>query len=1181
MEIQAQDEQRNVNFRRASCLSMLTVLAIWAVLAAFPAAAQTTFGSILGTVTDQTGAALSGTTVTLTNVGTADHRTVQTDNNGSYQFVNLTPGTYSLDFEKTGFQRVKRESIPVVVQSAVRVNASLQVGNVNQTVNVEAAAPIIETQPGPLGQTVEGRVVQEMPLNGRNVFNLLTLAPGVVAQGSTSGSPLGNQAGGTFTNNTGWGNYQIGGGMANQSAFFLDGVPLNTPYANNTSLVPTQDAIQEFRVESNAVDAEFGRFAGGVVNMATKSGSDQFHGSAYEYIRNKVLNANNFFNNRNGLDRPAFTQNQYGVTSSGPVVRNKLFYFFSFEGFALRNGRPTITTVPTAAMRKGDFSELRDSKGNLIPIYDPLTTCGLAGTPACPAGQTTTRQAFPNNQIPSNRFDPTSAAFMNFWGQPNRPGIVNNFVTNVSLGGNTTQYNGRVDWNVSDKQRIFARYTRWSGNSLPSDPFHVNFGGLKTIFGTQNIVIGDSYTFSPTTIADLHVSYLRPKHGFFPQQLGIDLSQFGANWVTLGPQLASGPLAPVASVSGFAGFSQVYNPSIGNDYAVSGSVSKILGRHTLKFGGEVRRNEWYFGQSSTGGGQFTFNQTFTALNPLDSKSASSTGYSFASFLLGYPASGTLQNVVFSDAFQWYSGLYLQDSFRVNPRLTVNMGVRWDLPRGFVEKNDRLTVLLPDATDPLGQQVGMNLKGQMALVNSPLYPDKTQTTTRYKLFQPRLGIAYSARDNTVIRAGYGLSYVPSDMISYNQAPFQSPVNNAVNTMVTSLNGGLTPASTFFNPFPQGLIEPIGHDPSQLGIYEGQSIRSPIPTEPIPYIQQWNLELQQQLKGGLAMTVGYAGSKATHLDFNPLELDQLPDQYLSRGADLNTQVPNPFYGHLPASAGLLARPTVAKGQLLRPFPQYQSFSDASASFADSNYHSLQVRVVKHVGSGLIQGSYTWAKLLSNTDTLTSWLEADHSVGGIQDYYNLAAEKSLASFNVAHRFVGSFVVGLPFGPGHLLLGNSQGFLAKLIGGWSANGIVTLQSGLPLRIATSQNLTNSFGGGSRPNVVPGVDRQSHGSEENLLNQWFNPAAFAQPAAFTFGNESRVDPVLKGDGISNVDFTLVKAIPLTERLNFQFRTEVFNLFNHVQFGDPGTSLGANNFGVVTSQQNNPRLIQFGARLVF
>ncbi len=1170
------------------------ILAIFAIAGQSRLTAQTTFGSILGTVTDQSGAAIPGVTVTLTSLTTQTKVNAQTNSTGNYQFLNLEPTSYAVDFEKSGFNHLKRTSITVPVQAAVRVDATLQVGAVNQTVDVTAEAPIIETEPSALSSLVEGKQVQQMPLNGRNVFNLLELAPGVIPQGSVIGNPLGNQSNGVYTNNTGFGNYQIGGGMANQSAFYLDGVPLNTTYINSPGLVPTQDSIQEFRVDTNAVSAEFGRFAGGVVNMASKAGTDQWHGSAYEYIRNKVLNANTYFNNQNGVPTPAFTQNQYGVTLGGPIRHQKIFGFFSWENFSFRKGNPILTTVPTTAMQGGNFGALCSSydgngvctAGHGTQLYDPLTTCGVAGAPACPAGQTTVRKPFAYNVIPIGRIDSAAKQYLNYYGLPNEPGTVssaglplNNFATNSTLGGNTSQYMGRIDWVASQNQRVFARYSYWAGTSIPNDPFHKHFGGLFSYTGSQNFVIGDTYTINPRTIADFRLSYLRATDGFVPEQLGIDLSQFGPAWATLAPQITLDTAPDVSN--GFYGFSNVWNRAIMNDYFTSASIIKILGRHTLKFGGELRRNEWNFAQETAAGGSVTFDQGFTAQLTTAPAQVSGTGYAGASFFLGNPASGSTTSIAFTDSIEWYAGAYLQDTFQVNRKLTITPGARWEFPEAYTEHNNRLTVFQPNAVDPLSQQVGQALTGQMYLVDTPAYPARQQIENHYKLFSPRINIAYDLTHKTSVRAGYGLSWIPPDMVNYSEAPFQSPVNAATTTMVPSVGGTseIYPSATFSNPFPQGLIPPIGHNPSQLSIFEGQSLNSPIPNEQYGYAQQWNLDVQQQLASNLMVEAGYAGSKGTHLSYSVVQLNQIPDGDLSKGSALNTQVANPFHGYI--ASGLLSNATVSQAQLLRPHPQFQSLGDTAGQRGDSHWDALETRVEKRFGSGgVLAGSYTWSKLISNTDTLTSWLES-HGAAGVQDWNNLKGEKSLATYDVTNRLVASYVLNLPIGINRLFLSNISPALDRVIGGWSVNGITTLQSGFPLALTTASNQTDSQGGGSRPNVAPGVSKSISGPAQKRLHEWFNTAAFTAPPPFAFGDESRTDGQLRDNGVANWDFTISKNIPLTEQMNFEFKAEMFNLFNRTQFGDPGGSVGSSTYGVVSTVLGNPRLVQFSGRLTF
>ena len=412
------------------------------LMAALALNAQTYYGTVVGTVTETSGSVLVDATVSLTNRGTAERKTLKTDAHGDFQFVNVLPGTYELDVESTGFKHFRRDAFLVEVQSVVRIGAVMQIGDVSQVVDVTAQEPLIDSDTPALGQVIEGRAVDEMPLNGRNVMNLIALIPGVVPQGQTSGNPATN-------NVNGWGNYQIGGGIANQSAEYIDGAPLNVNYAHLPALIPAQDAVQEFKVQTNSLGPEFGDSSGGVVTLITKSGSNAFHGSAYEFLRNKVLNANTYFGNEFGEPRPAFTQNQYGVAIGGPVWRDKTFFFFNWENFALRQGNTYVSTVPTAQERTGDFS------GAGSPIYDPLTTCGQEGTPACAIGQAT-RQEFPGDIIPSGRINPTSAALLKaLWPLPNASGVSNNFSTTYSSGTNSKQFNGRIGSNPERQTTSF------------------------------------------------------------------------------------------------------------------------------------------------------------------------------------------------------------------------------------------------------------------------------------------------------------------------------------------------------------------------------------------------------------------------------------------------------------------------------------------------------------------------------------------------------------------------------------------------------------------------------------------------------------------------------------------------------------------------------------------------------
>ena len=1161
---------------RSAAMSRLLAALTWiACIAALglPLAAQSFFGSIVGAVTDATGAVVANAAVTLTNAGTSEKRSAQTDANGNYQFVNLVPGTYRIDIEQPGFKHLTRDQVPVRVDNAVRVDGTLEVGEVTQTMEVSAQAALLQTESATLNQVVEGRQVQDMPLNGRNILNLLGLVPGVVPQGSTSGNPMANQGSGTFTSVWGFGNYQIGGGIANQNATYIDGAPINIPPNNATAMVPTQDAIQEFSVATNNVSAEFGAFAGGVVNMTTKSGTNEFHGSAYEYLRNKRLNANDFFNNRSGIERPPLTQNQYGVNVTGPAIKNKTFFAFVWEGFSLRKGIPTTFTVPTAAIKGGNFT-------GFAPIYDPLTTCGQLSNPACASG--VTRLPFANNQIPANRFDITSKAQLMLWAPPTQSGNVNNWVGNNPAGGNTNQYTGRIDQSVSDKQRLFGRYTFWHMHTSPSDPFNNKTGNTVVTIQNQQFVLGDTYTFTPTTVGDFRVAYLRMYYSAFNPNVGADMSQFGPGWAAVGKQMTYTMYPGATITGGYRSAGNLAQLSRDNDYSIVGSLTKIVGRHTLKFGGQVRRDMWGFISLTSGGGNINYDATFTSVNATNTPSS---GYGFASFLLGYPTSGSIgtSQTIYQQLNSM--GFYVADTFQVSAKLTLNFGLRWEQPGAFMEKHDNNTVFLTDVVDPLSKATGLNLKGQPVLVNSSDYPHREEMLLSWKQFSPRFGFAYRATPRMVFRGGYGISRLPYSIAQ--NGPNISAVNFNVTTMVTTLNGGLTPNATNSNPFPNGLIQPAGRTPGFLATLEGGNVIAPLPNLGQPYVQQWNFNVQKELGFGSMMQLGYAGSKGTRLPFvvanSGNTMNQLDSSYFGLGNALLTQVVNPFFGVLPTSVGVLGQRTVAQGYLLKQYPQYLSLKFPQLNVGSSTYNALQASFQKRfTEGGTIVVNYTWSKFLSNTDSSTGYLEGSVRPGSVQDWNNLGANKSLVSQDVPHRMVVSYVYDLPFGKGKRFLGGLTGAANKILSGWSLNGVSTFQKGFPLPLQSLSNGLAQFNAGNiRPNVVAGCDANITGAAQSRIAKWFNTACYQQPGNFAFGNEARTDAKLRTAGINNFDIAINKKIALTERFNLQFHTEFFNVTNRVQFFSPGIQAGNANFGVVTAAANNPRLVQFALRLAF
>ena len=1150
---------------------------------------QTFLGSIVGTITDASGASVPAAKVTLTNAGTNDERTALTSTSGDYQFLNLVPGTYRMSVVREGFSRLVRPGIEVPVQAEVRIDGTLAVGVSTQTIEITSVAPPLDTESGAVSTVVNSKTIDGLPLNGRNVLNLIALTNGVVPQAAAMGSPSGNSNGGTATIFGNIMNIQIGGGQNNQSAVFLDGAPLNISQSNSTALVPTQDAVQELRVVNNNVSAEFGKFAGGVVNLTTKSGSNSFHGGAYEFFRNKVLNANAFFNNLSGLDRPKWNQNQYGANLGGPIKKNRLFFFFAWENFDYNIEVPSSNSVPTKKMRAGDFTE-----PGVPTIYDPQTVCGFYGNAGCPlvnGSPVYTRQPFPYNTIPLARISPYALFIEDAFPLPNRPGLANNYFRNQPAGGPEHQYTGREDWILGEKHRWYARYTYWNVYQRPSVPFpqpaRQGDVGSRFEWQTHQAVIGDNYVLSPTTIGSIHASFLRNTNSSIPGDFPVDLSNWGNGYTPLLNQL-DGPVEPQTNIQGFFGSIGGFGPQTGrnNVYALSGDVAKTLGRHTIKFGGETRDAQVNRFQLNPAGA-FVYNNGFTSQNPLAS---GNTGYGMASFLLGLAASGSTKVSLQTANASHYSGLYVTDTFQVSRKLTLTAGLRWDLPLGYTERYDRIGVFDPGATNPLAEATGLPLKGAVVYTNSSVDPYRSVYNPHYKLFGPRLGLAYRFASSTVMRLGYAIAYAPNDT----NEPDTNSVNSANTTFVASLNGGITPYDTPADPYPTGLIPAAGRDPANLLVTtQGQTITVPLPNIRYPYVQQWNVTIGRDLGHGMVAEASYVASKGTHLAIaGSANLNQLPDQYDSMGQSLLTQVPNPFFGKI--AIGPLANATVTAGQLLRPYPQYQNVLIPFWNVGNSTYHSLQARFEKRFGNfgGTLMVNYTWSKLLSDVGTASviGTFAAPTGTNGIQDWNNISSAKTLDPNNVAHRVVISYVYDLPIGKGRSLWGSARGVVNGLISGWGVNGVTTIQSGFPLSLSYGGNniLSSTFGASTiRPNVIAGCQESLPGSAVDRFNRgkWFNTACFTAPSAFGFGDEPAYDPELRGQGIVNFDLAVVRNFIVRERYTIQFRAEAFNLANHTRFANPGTVLGTPTFGVITasgsSQQNQPRLIQLALRIKF
>ncbi|MGB6687766.1 MAG: TonB-dependent receptor [Terracidiphilus sp.] len=1207
-----------MNIRRSGVL--LAIALVWAVT---PAVlwGQNVYGKISGYVSDSSGASIGQATVTLTNLDTNEKNQITTDSSGGYSFPNILPGRYKIQAEKAGFKNFVREPIIVEIESGLKIDMTLPVGAATETVEVTGQVPLLQPETDSLGQVIEQRTVTDLPLNGRNPIALTQLVPGVVPQGqpSAGNSSTGNPVG---ANPFALGDFQIGGGMAGQSQILIDGVPTNGAYLNVVTVIPTQDAIQEFKVQTNNLGPEYGRFAGGVINMTTKSGGNQFHGSFYEFIRNKVLNANDYFDNRNGVVRPPFTQNQFGVNGGGPIVRDKLFFFGAYEGFRLRKGNPFETWVPTDAERSGDFSSSGTNPGDAVfNIYDPTTSANCSGSNASPC-RTQFIYNGKANVIPPGRLDPTAVYMMKtFFPEPNiTPNANGNFADSFSSGGNVSQYNGRMDYSLGQKQRIFGRYTHSNILSLPDAPF----GQICTDRCTENttanqVSLGDTLQLSSKSILDLHIGYTRYVYVRTPLSEGISLTPFGANWATLASEMTYTHI-PTMCLSDASGddrwgggwCAQGTGSGIGafdDTYSFEPAFSEILGKHTLKVGFESRilRNNYY--QSNDPAGLYQFNAKTTAANPNNvalgniGSNASAGGSGVASFLLGYGDSGSVTEPAKTADQNLYWAFYGGDTWNLTKKITLNLGARVDLQGDWTERFNRIVALNTEEASPLlklSSAVGAafpNLKGGYDLVASSRHSSRTAFPS-WNHVSPRVGISYQLDQNTVIRTGYGIFFLPVD-VRWDDAPHNLFINSFTTPWLTYLSDGVTPRFPISNPFPAsvgGITPPFGRNQALIDV-QGNGNGAAASNFPAPYVQQWNLDIQRQFHGDFLVDIAYAGSKGTHLPEHSQDLDQLQPQYLPQSASdvakLTAIVPNPFAGDCTGckgpvqSGGMGTNATVKADQLLVPYPQFDGFSLEEPDDRDSIYHSMQLKVQKRFSAGAqVLASYTIAKFIDNTNSEINWLEAASPSWGDANAYNLRGERSLDGFDVPQRLVIGSILDLPVGQGRALASNVSTPVDKIIGGWGANTIITFQGGYPIVVGGCPGALSNSGlqdpGCARPTRTA-LSHLTSGSRTEKIAQWYDTSVFTAgaPTYFGYGTDSRDEPNIRSDGEKNFDFAAFKNTKFGPdgRFGFEFRGEFFNFFNRTQF-DPPAGWGGT-IGQVSGQYNLPRVIQFAGRVTF
>ncbi|MGC1784664.1 MAG: TonB-dependent receptor [Acidobacteriaceae bacterium] len=1141
--------------------------------------AQTATGSIVGTVTDQTGGVIGKASVTLTDVDTNQIiRTVATDQRGYYTLTLVPPATYKLSVEANGFREFLRPGIKLDVDVTLTVNASLRVGNISQKVIVSGEPSLLQRQTSSLGTVVLNQPIVDLPVNGRNSYSFATLVPGVIASyGFTQ--PAFDEYNDQFVS--------INGSRPNANSFLLDGGVNSEPAFNGPGLYPSIDMVQQYKVQTNNYSAQFPNTAGGVINVVTKSGTNKFHGSLYEFYRSTGLNANNFFANRAGLSRAPFRYNQFGGSVGGPIFRNRTFFFFSYEGLRWTQAVTTTATVPTAAERGGDFS------GQPLPIYNPFTTT------LNPVSGQYSRTQFSDNIIPKHLLDPTAMALLNYLPLPNQPGtpLVNNFVSNTSSPIIKNDFSLRIDQQLPANSRLFGRFSI-SDTAQDRPPVWGNTSDLaigSPVLGDDTLrqmqaTIDDTTVLSPRVVLNLNSSFVRYHLNRTPPGEGIPETEFG--FPAYFSQLAKSPQCfPSISIPGVGSAQSISNIGSGlamgsfcfvgilNDayqtFNETGNITATVGAHTLKFGADLGIGLVATARFNNAGGYYGFGPDFTqGPSPFD---GGTSGVGFASFMLGVGDTGFNYTGGPNEITNYkYYGGYFEDDWRALQNLTLNLGIRYDYDTPWTERRNRITTWNPTASSPL------QVPGLPPLVGGLSFPG-TNGESRYQSdpdfrtgIQPRLGFAFDAGRNTVIRGGYGIFMAPVVGGGFNGSSVPNTGFLGSTPWVNSLDG-VTPKNLLGNPYPDGFVFATGSSQG-LATDLGQSIVAMARTRRTSYAEQWNLNVQHTFPLHFLVEVAYAGSHGVHL-YGDYNANQLPNRYLSLGNGLLSQVSNPFQGHI--TTGPLSGPTVAQSQLLLPYPQFTGLTLGNGSFyGSSSYNSLQLSAERRFENGFaLMVAYTRSKLMDNVGaTETGFPGGTYAGGGIQDWDNLASAWAVGSFDTPNYLAVNGTYDLPFGR-HKKWLNTNGVANYLIGGWQLNGIAYVESGNPLQVFTASNTLHNNGGTQVANWN-GRNPIPDTPIKDRLNAYFNVADFSAPPAFTYGNSPRLLGALRDDGLIDLDLSGIKNTKVG-RYTLQFRAEAFNLFNHTQFGPPDTALGDGTTGIVSSQLNNPRELQFALKLLF
>lgn len=1112
-------------------------------------------GSVNGTIFDTSQAVVPQVKITVTNTETGEKREIQSDNQGRYFATQLLPGPYRLEAEKSGFQKAVTE-IRIETGRKYTLDLTLDVGAATSTVQVQSEAPLVEAGSASIGAVVNNRMVLELPLAGRNPLRLAYLSPGITTTSTPGASSVTDVSGTSYISTA--------GSNIRMNEFYIDGVP-NT-IQDRVLYIPTADAVEEFNLQTNPLDAEFGHGGGFYANLTTKSGTNQLHGTVFEFLQNDKLNANNFFNNRSGAPKARGRLNQFGTTVGGPLIKDKTFWFFMYEGVRQRNPTSSIQTVPTADQVRGDFSTTFPKPGQMAAIFDPETSTYDA------AANKWSRAPFVGNVVPASRFDKVSANLIKLWPGANLPtdaSGLNNFLFTGSGAVTTNAYVTRIDHSLTDKHRLFGRFS--ITKTLSISPYLVDLGSISGSGPSAgnnrvqtSIGVGDTFIVTPRTTITARAGFARwTQEGLTPH---YDLSKLG--WPSSLTGSYQEQILPTISIGGYAAAGNEGNWfEHTNTFSFDATVNQVFNRHHVKYGVQLqpKRNNYQLAQRPSG--SFSFSQGMTA-GPDPTLTGATIGQSMASFLLGAAASGSA-NIRAAYSFQGnYYGFFIQDDIKVTPKLTLNVGLRYELQPNVTERYNRSVRGFDMSTpSPLEAAARANYAlnpvsvlpvNDFRVIGGQIFatPEARGNggIVEKNMFAPRIGLAYRVNDRTVLRAGFGIFRSFWWQVS---STTEGTGAETTTSMVNSIDG-VRPTNLLANPFPSGLVQPITGN-NGLATLAGSSISPFYFLKKFPYNKRWSFGIQREIMRNVGIEIDYVGNSGVHVPVGTGGAEQnrqihfLPAKYLSLGSQLNTAVANPFFGVI-TIPGSLSQSKISLSNLLMNYPQFTSVNMLRETNGTSIYHSLQSSITKRYAAGVQMGfTFTWSKQMENIRY------SDLTAGG--------PAHTIGEYDRPKRVTFNLVWDLPIGAGKALPVENK-VLDRIVGGWQVSSMHIYQSGGPIMLSTTMLPTGTS---------PHLDRSNQ-----TVDRWYNTAAFTPFPAYTVRTLPYLLTDLRNDGQVNWDISILKNIPIVrERIRSQFRFEMFNALNRVQFGNPIIDPTSAANGKITGQANAPRMIQLGLKVIF